>query len=290
MNADRIPHILAAVDLEAEVSRRARPAGRPGLFYCPGHDDQRPSFTVKKGRFDCYPCAQHGDIIDLLVWLDGITKAEAIERLAEQCGIVAAPQRHNRPTPPTDAEILAAFLESRGWGWALAAELDLRVVSDKRGQARVRFPFRHRGKTVYHADRATVPGALKWLNATGAVPCPYEVDRLEKAQESGAVVLVEGITDTAAIVNAYADPAVVGIPGVGGLKDSWAPAFADLSVYVIADRDEAGERLRSAADTILGPVAAGVAHIRVPEPYGDVAEWIAGDGPDAFDSVLGAVA
>ena len=123
---DRIPALLERLDLEAEVERRAGPptrvSGGTATFHCPNrdHPDKMPSFTVKDGRWRCWSaCDRGGDVIDLVAWLDGLTKGEAIEELARRVGLerqtLPRPAQPARTLTPDAAErLLCSFLNGRG--------------------------------------------------------------------------------------------------------------------------------------------------------------------------------
>jgi hypothetical protein len=89
---DRIPDILASIDLVALVERHT---GRRGLrdgsrlrWVCPhpDHADTEPSFVVYPRKrppdFYCYGCGWGGDAITFLTGVESIRRGEAIERLA----------------------------------------------------------------------------------------------------------------------------------------------------------------------------------------------------------------
>ena len=284
---DRIPQILERVDLGALVVKEGGvESNRPGTYRClgPGHEDRTPSFTVKDGRWKCWSlCAQGGDPIDLLVWLRGLTKAEAIEELAAMVGL----ERPDAGTALPDRGLLTGWCRSRGWGPWIVEALGLSLVTDDYGRRRIRFPFRLGGQTPYHQDRAVDDAVkLRWLSPKGARPIPYEADRLSLARERGYAFIVEGVTDVAALVDTYTDPAVVGVPGVAAWKPSWAQAFAGLGVYVVADNDQAGERFRARLADDLGPLARAVCQVWVPAPHNDVAAWRRGLDAEVFDAEL----
>ena len=280
---DRIPELRERTDLGDEVERRAGPAvrvsGGTATFHCPNrdHPDRTPSFTVKDGRWRCWSaCDRGGDVIDLLVWLDGVTKAEAIERLAEQAGMSRAPG----PRPALTLGILDRFLAGRGWDRETADRLGLHVVSVA-GRARVRFPFRRGGKVVHYQDRAVGSGEPKWLNPPGPIPCPFNADSMARAPVTGAAYLLEGVSDVVGLLHAFPEAVAVGAPGSGVFKTAWAQAFAGLVVIVIADNDKAGEKFRGHVHDVLTPVAARVCHLWVPDPHNDLDAWRQAD-PDAF--------
>jgi DNA primase len=277
---DRIPLLLERINLVELVQEFAGPpqvSGARATFRCPSpsHDDRRPSFTVDAGRWRCWSaCNTGGDALDLVVWLDGCTMAEAIERLAQRCGLRRSPCQRTGKVPTRDAAaILHRFLSQRQWSPATADVLGLRVVTDGRGGTRIRFPFRLNGEEVFHQDRALGDARPKWLSPKGGTPVLYEADRLARAGEVGEVVLVEGVSDVVALVEVFENPAVIGVPGAGGLKDQWAPAFTGLRAFVVADNDTAGAKLRTSVDKALSGVAAAVAHVFVPEEHHDLDDW-----------------
>lgn len=284
---DRIPEILARVDLVELVGRlggiEAKRTGATVTFHClaPSHEDRNPSFTVKGGRWKCWSvCAAGGDAIDLLVWLKGCTTAEAIEELSAGVGLERRPEY---PVPPA----VTTWCAQRGWGAHVVSELGLTLVEDAYGRPRIRFPFRLDGAVPYHQDRAVDDSVkLRWLSPPGSRPIPYEGDRMRLAAERGHVFIVEGVTDVVALVDVYASPAVVGIPGVQAWRASWAEAFRGLGVYLIGDNDPAGEKFRAQVSGDLQGVARAVWNVRVPERFVDVAAWRRGLDPEAFDAQL----
>jgi len=56
---------------------------------CPFHDEKSPSFNVTpaRGLFHCFGCAVGGDVIAFVQRTDGLSFAEAVERLADRAGI-----------------------------------------------------------------------------------------------------------------------------------------------------------------------------------------------------------
>jgi DNA primase len=282
---DRIPVILQRVDLVALVERYAGPGRQSAgttTFRCPNpaHADHHPSFSVKSGRWRCWSqCGTSGDAIDLLVWLGKAgSKAEAIELLGAEVGVGRRDEPRSACTRPLSEsgqrQIVARYLEQRGWPVQLADELGLTVVADQYGYRRIRHPFRLRGEVVGWQDRAVDANArLRWLSSQGPIRCPYEADRLRRAVEVGEVLVVEGVSDLCAVVAAFTAPAVVGIPGAWGFKPEWAAAFHGLDAYLATDNDAAGAQLRKTIWQALWGVARSVRVVWIPEQYKDIAAW-----------------
>ncbi len=52
-----------------------------GMAICPFHADKSPSMDVRKNFYYCYGCGEHGNAIDLIRKLEGLTFKEAVEKL-----------------------------------------------------------------------------------------------------------------------------------------------------------------------------------------------------------------
>ncbi|SDH34085.1 DNA primase [Pseudonocardia oroxyli] len=67
-----------------------RPAGAGSLKgLCPFHDEKTPSFNVRPGRgmFHCFGCGEGGGAIDFVMKIEHVGFVEAVERLADKCGV-----------------------------------------------------------------------------------------------------------------------------------------------------------------------------------------------------------
>jgi DNA primase len=56
---------------------------------CPFHDEKSPSFHVTPARsfYHCFGCGEGGDVYTFLMKVDGLSFTDAVERLAERCGV-----------------------------------------------------------------------------------------------------------------------------------------------------------------------------------------------------------
>jgi DNA primase len=56
---------------------------------CPFHEEKTPSFNVtpSRGLYYCFSCSEGGDVISFVQKVDGLTFAEAVERLAARAGV-----------------------------------------------------------------------------------------------------------------------------------------------------------------------------------------------------------
>ncbi len=86
-----LEEIKNRLDLVAVISEYVdlKPAGRSFKGLCPFHEEKTPSFVVtpEKGIFHCFGCGTGGNIFSFLVRIENITFPEAVELLAEKCGV-----------------------------------------------------------------------------------------------------------------------------------------------------------------------------------------------------------
>jgi DNA primase len=81
---------------------------------CPFHDEKSPSFNVRpaQGYYHCFGCGVGGDAIKFLREIEGITFAEAVERLASKVGIQLRYEEGASPGPRRDAGQRQRLLEA----------------------------------------------------------------------------------------------------------------------------------------------------------------------------------
>jgi DNA primase len=81
---------------------------------CPFHDEKSPSFNVRpaQGYYHCFGCGVGGDAIKFLREIEGITFAEAVERLADKSGIQLRYEEGGSPGPRRDSGQRQRLLEA----------------------------------------------------------------------------------------------------------------------------------------------------------------------------------
>lgn len=269
---------------------------------CPAHDDRRPSVSARLAADGALLlCCHAGCPTEAVVAAFGCTMADLFppERPSGQ----AAHQRprlrlSELPVPQDTATTLPAdtatrlverLAHKRGWDPAVLWDLGCTAVRDRFGAPRVRFPFLRSGRLVYWQDRLVSDGDPRWMSPAGPVPCPYGADNITTARARGHAYVAEGVTDTVALLHAFPEAAAFGIPGAGGFKAAWAEALSGLAVWVLADADAGGRRLRAEVAQRL----AGRAHVwqvRIPPPWPDLDDWRRGVGDEFREQLMAAVA
>lgn len=100
-----IADLLARADIVDIVGRHVqlKKAGANYLGLCPFHGEKTPSFNVSPSKqfFHCFGCGKHGDAISFIMEHTGATFREAVEDLAQQCGLIVpederSPQERQR--------------------------------------------------------------------------------------------------------------------------------------------------------------------------------------------------
>jgi DNA primase len=85
-----LPSLKARLRLSVIIAKAVKLERRGGDHWgpCPFHSEKTASFSVNdaKGFYHCFGCSAHGDVIDWWQLIDGISKAEAIERLKREAG------------------------------------------------------------------------------------------------------------------------------------------------------------------------------------------------------------
>jgi len=73
--------------VSAYVALRKR--GKTFIGLCPFHNEKTPSFNVNPDRqwWKCFGCGEGGDVFDFVQKIDNASFPEAVERLAQKCGV-----------------------------------------------------------------------------------------------------------------------------------------------------------------------------------------------------------
>ncbi len=102
--AGRIPRqfiddLLARADIVDVVDSRVplKKAGKNYQACCPFHNEKSPSFTVSQDKqfYHCFGCGEHGNAISFLMEFDRLDFVDAIEELANHCGIEVVREENN---------------------------------------------------------------------------------------------------------------------------------------------------------------------------------------------------
>jgi DNA polymerase len=250
------------------------PMDASGHVSCPFHDDPNPSCRIYSDHFHCFGCGEHGDRLDWLMQVEGMTRAEAIVTLQDWSGPILTEQCR-------DIEARVAFaLEVWNAASPLAGSIAERYLANTRGIDISKLPptihetLRFHPRCVFGSR--TYKPCLVALMRDPVTDTPIGIHRIGLAQDNGAITKIdrmalgrmgvvklwpangngqlvagEGIETTlaAATCISYRDapltPAWSAIAkgGLGSL-----PVLPDVSQLVLlVDNDENGEGQKAAA-------------------------------------------
>jgi DNA primase len=93
-----IDEVKRRTSIASVIQRYAplKPSGQRLMGRCPFHQEKTPSFSVNEGQgfFYCFGCNAHGDVIEFLIRMRGLSFMEVIEDLAREAGM-AMPKRED---------------------------------------------------------------------------------------------------------------------------------------------------------------------------------------------------
>ena len=119
-----IQELLSRVDVVDVVGRYVtlKKAGANFSGLCPFHTEKSPSFTVSPSKqfFHCFGCGKNGNAIGFLMEHAGMGFVEAVQELANQCGLqvpqddISPAERQRQAQQKQKAETLSDLLEKAG--------------------------------------------------------------------------------------------------------------------------------------------------------------------------------
>ncbi len=83
----RFETVKAHVSMREAAESYGLSVGRNNRALCPFHNDRHPSLLIADDHFHCFACGAHGDVIDFVAMLYGLSLTEAAQKLASDFGI-----------------------------------------------------------------------------------------------------------------------------------------------------------------------------------------------------------
>lgn len=262
---DEIKNRITLSDL---IGRRVKlkRVGREFVGLSPFSDEKTPSFTVndEKQFYHCFSSGKNGDAFEFVRETEGLTFAEAVERLASETGVTVSPMIV--PEKPRG--------EKTG-SKKLVAEY---VYRDREGQPYhkvERYEYEGGGKTFTQSHWE--PTDELWISGTGSnPPIPYNLPAII-ANPNEPIWLVEGEKNADDLI-------ALGLLATTAKGGSTAfPTTAEFSVwfdgatvYALPDNDDPGTKwlervLKSVPHAIIVTIP-GLPH------KGDVSDWLEAGG------------
>jgi hypothetical protein len=244
---------------------------------CPFHDDHKASLslTVKDDKLLAY-CFRCGEVYDRLLELAGVRPATARP---------IAPRRNRQQPAQAQPLTVAAYARAkrldtdrlRAWG-----------LTDLQGGG-IEIPYRTTdGQTTCVRYRLALEGENRFRWRQGDAPILYGLWRWSEWQDTDALYLCEGETDTLTLW--HAGLPALGIPGASMWKAAWWREVEGFArIVVIPDNDAAGAGLvQRLAETCPESIQERVQVLQLPEGAKDANElWQRVDAdPERFKEAL----
>lgn len=282
-NADQLKEQLSIIYILEQHGHTVWEADGKHITRCPFHEDVSPSFDVfgeNLERWGCYPCAEGGDVFDLVKKLYKIdrfihVKDKAAELLNEQrrSGWKGATtgRRTQYDADAGERLILSSQADQHAAAWVSLYEdlaktrpgiaaldpeevrIDFRIGTQDDWAI---FPVFDRDMKLVAYKRRKV--GSKSLAATGADFTHVLYGEWHDTDRHKPVLLVEGETDTWAAHYALPEMSVMGLPTGAGSHTSQAYRLADRNVILAFDGDRTGRLALRSWYTALQGVAASV--------------------------------
>ena len=87
MTSNIFQDIKDRVDLKDLVRYYGLEVDRGGFACCPFHNEKTPSFKVYGDHYHCFGCGEHGDHIDFVQKLYGVSNIEAAKQISQDFGL-----------------------------------------------------------------------------------------------------------------------------------------------------------------------------------------------------------
>ena len=108
MTTNIFQDIKDRVDLRDLVRYYGLDVNRGGFACCPFHNERNPSFKVYEDHYHCFGCGEHGDHVDFVQKLYGISNIEAAKKISHDFGLgldngeLTIPVKPKKPIPRKD--------------------------------------------------------------------------------------------------------------------------------------------------------------------------------------------
>jgi hypothetical protein len=270
-----------SVPIERELERRGflqtlRRKGKELVGACPkkcGCDDDGFSVNPTKQVWHCRGCNKGGNVIDLVMWLDGSTFPEACTTLAGE-----KPKKANGHSDDKVSKIVVASFEYHDEEGKLLFVVDRVQYQNPDGT----WVLKEGKPEKKFAQRRPDPNRKgKWLyNVEGVRVVPYRLPELIEAIANEHVVYIcEGEAKCDLLAN-WNLAATCNSQGAGKWRTEHAEFLRNASVILVPDNDGAGwEHINKVGATLVG-IAKSIRVLVLPDlpVKGDVIDWAKAGG------------
>lgn len=232
-----------AINYEEEYKKYlpdARKNGSSLIAKCPFHDDSSPSFSVDliNGKYHCFGCEEKGNFIGFKSKMDHTDTQTVYKELCESYNIerqsLTSTNSENLDELPFGLEkyakskMLPQIYLERIW----------KISDHKKG---IKIPYMNEKEEIVATRYRGEGKKFRWEKDSKIIP--YGLNRLDRSNLEGYVILVEGESDTQSL--ALAGLPVLGIPGATMFKNEWIRYLRGKKVYIHHEDDAGGMIFRN---------------------------------------------
>ena len=226
-----------AIDYELEYKKylpNAKKNGNSLITRCPFHDDDKPSFSIDitSGKYHCFGCQEKGNFISFKAKMDKKDTQSVYQELCDSYDI--NPPKVNSLS--TSQEFENFCLESYARSKMLPQvylERIWKISNYKRG---IKIPYYDEKENIVATRYRAEGKSFRWEKNSKIIP--YGLQRLQRINQDGYVILVEGESDTQAL--SLAGLPTLGIPGATMFRAEWIRYLANKKVYIHNENDPGG--------------------------------------------------
>lgn len=281
-----ITQVKANADILRTVGQytQLKPSGsKEHVGLCPFHDDKNPSLFVnqERGSFHCFGCDAKGDVIRFVQQVENVEFAEALKRVAEDCGMaVPSRSRSRQRVDDTPKTVNSSLPIERNASQSKPEPKLIKTYDyvDEEGELLHQvLRYNPKGFKQRRPDPESHDGWTWKLAGVRRV-----LYRLPAVRAAETVYVLEGEKDADALF----DIGLVGTTNAGGAQQAWqsewTQVLAGKKIIVLPDNDELGLRRGAAITRELQSRSIDVLLVRVPSPYKDISDFLR-DGHERAD-------
>lgn len=231
------------VDYRAEYSahvKNCKITGDQMTGLCPFHKDREASFSVnlKTGQWKCFAEGESGNFVSFWAKLNGTDTNTAYKEILRKYGI----ESKKKGKGPLKPYTLEEYSRSKGIPVEFLKErFHLSTTMDGNGIKYMEEPYFRLDGTTAHQRRRYGSKVLKWGYGQKNAPL-YGEWMIEKIREKGAVILVEGESDTQTLW--YMGFPAMGVPGASNFRKDHTAILHGLTVFLHVEPDQGGQTFK----------------------------------------------
>ena len=166
---DVLNHIQQSANIVEIIRERIslNNKGKDFIGICPFHADSNPSLNISTSKqiYKCFSCGAGGDVFKFVTEYDKISFPEAVEKIAQHCGI-ALPQQNQRNTDANYSKIKKLKKDIKNLNEVASDIFQYCLFHDKQAQSAKEYLIRRKltAKIIKHFKIGFAPNNINFLH------------------------------------------------------------------------------------------------------------------------------